>query len=92
MYTKEDMTKALEYLQDNGQIRVYFMPYENYEYEPEFSRLEVVSVGFEQPYDNEYLDIFVEIQKKKERIMSKYWWIIRTDINYGLPYDTFIKW
>ena len=56
MYTKEDMTKALEYLQDNGQIRVYFMPYENYEYEPEFSRLEVVSVGFEQPYDNEYLD------------------------------------
>ena len=24
--------------------------------------------------------------------MAKYWWIIRTDINYGLPYDTFIKW
>ena len=65
MYTKEDMTKALEYLQDNGQIRVYFMPYENYEYEPEFSRLEVLSVGFEQPYDNEYLDIFVEIPEEE---------------------------
>ena len=24
--------------------------------------------------------------------MSKYWWIIRTDDNGGLPYDTFIKW
>jgi hypothetical protein len=24
--------------------------------------------------------------------MSKYWWIIRTDDNVGLPYDTFIKW
>jgi len=24
--------------------------------------------------------------------MAKYWWIIRTDINYGLPFDTFIKW
>jgi len=29
---------------------------------------------------------------KEEYITSKYWWIIRTDINYGLPYDTFIKW
>lgn len=24
--------------------------------------------------------------------MVKYWWIIRTDDNVGLPYDTFIKW
>jgi hypothetical protein len=24
--------------------------------------------------------------------MRKYWWIIRTDINCGLPYDKFIKW
>ena len=29
---------------------------------------------------------------KEEYITTKYWWIIRTDINYGLPYDTFIKW
>ena len=28
----------------------------------------------------------------EDYITSKYWWIIRTDINYGLPYDTFIKW
>jgi len=24
--------------------------------------------------------------------MAKYWWIIRTDDNVGLPFDTFIKW
>ena len=24
--------------------------------------------------------------------MAKYWWIIRTDDNCGLPYDTFVKW
>ena len=24
--------------------------------------------------------------------MKKYWWIIRTDDNVGLPFDTFIKW
>jgi hypothetical protein len=24
--------------------------------------------------------------------MKKYWWIIRTDDNLGLPYDTYIKW
>tara|TARA_R100001480_G_scaffold52678_2_gene66010 strand:- start:463 stop:669 length:207 start_codon:yes stop_codon:yes gene_type:complete len=25
-------------------------------------------------------------------MMSKYYWIIRTDDTNGLPYDTFIKW
>ena len=29
---------------------------------------------------------------QEEYITSKYWWIVRTDINYGFPYDTFIKW
>ena len=24
--------------------------------------------------------------------MDKYWWIIRTNKNYGLPYDTFVEW
>ena len=24
--------------------------------------------------------------------MAKYWWIIRTHDNCGLPYDTFFKW
>tara|TARA_B100000035_G_scaffold26709_1_gene20873 strand:+ start:349 stop:561 length:213 start_codon:yes stop_codon:yes gene_type:complete len=24
--------------------------------------------------------------------MKKYWWIVRTDDNCGLPYDTFVKW
>tara|TARA_B100001778_G_scaffold324546_1_gene318996 strand:- start:522 stop:728 length:207 start_codon:yes stop_codon:yes gene_type:complete len=66
MYTKENMIDALQYVINGGGIRVFFMPYENYEYEPEYTRLDINSLALMQETDNEYLDIFVEVPEDEK--------------------------
>ena len=60
------MIDALQYVINGGGIRVYFMPYENYKYEPEFTRLKINSLALMQETDNEYLDIFVEVPEDEK--------------------------